>query len=1376
MKDSQPVIVEAPIQNDQQQNSQADLSEKPQENNNRESIVSHPEPPSIVINTENSVAPSLTIVEGERIPHAQESFAVEPSVVSTTDTEQRPVENGITVDNNSSGVNPSFLTVDTGAGWSPEHRKSFEGGRRNEIIQEIVVEKAEESLNLRLDLDLLQSKSGSSLLKGRDSEDVFVPGNQRIIRKRKDKKEVKSQVKAEPTTIRRIQANQSLIHVTEGFVEKFEKEDYEAARPLGVDEFIKNFMVSENSLAENYTVPLTRLAIQPLIASFFSPNAFGQATASGKPRSIKRISSAIILVGTSQGAVYGFDTKRNLLLFKLGDTKESTYGSVTAMDYEENSKYLVSGYESGKLVVFDTTKRNAIKVFDKAHEAAVIAIEIVSVEPLQYLSVDTAGVVQLNELERMMMIYNQQSYCIFSQSSGLNFVQLDILNHRYPNFMKINKQGEPELIIAYSATQQIVITTLEPITKTKRVLLKYPRPPIVYEGAIPHVIWYERQPLTQITIGERDNYFDDGRIKYPSQAGSTGVREILESRYWMLMGWGFCVFLIEMRITNNDQVDFEEIGYIKFGAEVIHLQLIDKQVMMIMDASGFIHLIHMDDIKNNQDFYLPSGNRADKRDEVGMYSERLNIGDMNEIAYQTSFYFKEDGKFKKVYHNTVKTDLEERETLIIHNRGVFCLKLNSWRDLLDDIEAQKNWLKLFTISLALYHNNIKEVEQNVSEGVRKEALREHFKDKLRRFVTSQIMGRQATSSSDPGWSCFVEEVTLTLIDFCLEAQMEDFLFTDAKLCMETFGFKDTFFKSLEPFIRWNKIHLFPNLQVLKEVIDFFLSKGKVSVTQQLIASLDLERWNEDEREMFLLSLMTIILEKNLFTALPYVCVKGTQNFTLPFFTFLNLAAEADRKGDPAKQKEYILRCLWFIKTIFKRKVAFMDELISEEKTKEILKDLVLLLMEEPHLEKFYNVEPVLTTVLIGMLFTGELSLFLEDFYGQIPLCETANAEPALKNNLHFQMLNRVNKFYEKYFAKTQEQERKRSAYFAFILAKVVEEQKHKFLAEHLCKDSAKYFMKHHHELDDLMIMDFKINPESVENEVTLTRVGAVTDIPEDLLIERKGTMIERMLIYATNLLNDHDILNELIPLATIAEPLCYLLSMKQDWDKCLAKYLDPYTPHKTKRKAIQWVLTTTKQKIANRDEGLEKFKKSVLDKVGQLVLIDPEKMTNFIKSYFKKDEIKTAINKLSNTPQVQLVFVESFINEAKSMQQLDDEVVEIYIKLLAESGVKANKKKILKELQRLGRYPPKCIEVCEKVRVKDAWAYLEEMKGNREGIRKAIDLRFELLQECLVKFVRKNQYKMTPKQEEKLRDKFNAVSMTIKNHLPDNHVREIFLC
>jgi len=126
------------------------------------------------------------------------------------------------------------------------------------------------------------------------------------------------------------------------------------------------------------------------------------------------------------------------------------------------------------------------------------------------------------------------------------------------------------------------------------------------------------------------------------------------------------------------------------------------------------------------------------------------------------------------------------------------------------------------------------------------------------------------------------------------------------------------------------------------------------------------------------------------------------------------------------------------------------------------------------------------------------------------------------------------------------------------------------------------------------------------------------------------------------------------------------------------------------------------------------------------VIIDPDKMTNFIKNYFKKEEIKIAINKLSDIPDVQLLFVESFISEAQGSNRVDDDIIEIFVKLLAESGDKQKRKRILPELQKLGRYPPKCVDVCRKNDIKDAAAFLEEMRGNREGIKMAIELRLEV--------------------------------------------------
>ncbi len=126
-------------------------------------------------------------------------------------------------------------------------------------------------------------------------------------------------------------------------------------------------------------------------------------------------------------------------------------------------------------------------------------------------------------------------------------------------------------------------------------------------------------------------------------------------------------------------------------------------------------------------------------------------------------------------------------------------------------------------------------------------------------------------------------------------------------------------------------------------------------------------------------------------------------------------------------------------------------------------------------------------------------------------------------------------------------------------------------------------------------------------------------------------------------------------------------------------------------------------------------------------MLDPEKMTNFIRNYFKNEEIKAVINKLSDTADVQLVFVESFITESEAPNRVDEDIIEIFVKLLAESGEKEKKKRILPELKKLGKFPIKCSEICLKHNIKDAAAFLEEMRGNREGLKTAIDLRFQVL-------------------------------------------------
>lgn len=149
------------------------------------------------------------------------------------------------------------------------------------------------------------------------------------------------------------------------------------------------------------------------------------------------------------------------------------------------------------------------------------------------------------------------------------------------------------------------------------------------------------------------------------------------------------------------------------------------------------------------------------------------------------------------------------------------------------------------------------------------------------------------------------------------------------------------------------------------------------------------------------------------------------------------------------------------------------------------------------------------------------------------------------------------------------------------------------------------------------------------------------------------------------------------------------------------------------------------QLIANKDPTLDQFKTAVFERIDDLVSIDPETTTNIINNYFK-DEIKTIINKLSTRPDVQMSFLDKIIHEAKSPHMVDDETIELYIKLLAESNNKAGRKRVLVELKKQGRYPQRCLDICKQNNIKDAWAFLEETRGNYESIKTAIELKYEV--------------------------------------------------
>ena len=125
------------------------------------------------------------------------------------------------------------------------------------------------------------------------------------------------------------------------------------------------------------------------------------------------------------------------------------------------------------------------------------------------------------------------------------------------------------------------------------------------------------------------------------------------------------------------------------------------------------------------------------------------------------------------------------------------------------------------------------------------------------------------------------------------------------------------------------------------------------------------------------------------------------------------------------------------------------------------------------------------------------------------------------------------------------------------------------------------------------------------------------------------------------------------------------------------------------------------------------------------VSADPQKATYLIHHNFKGD-IKTMINRLSGSPDLQIVFIEMSLNDPSSQSFVDNEIMEQYTILLAESPKKADREKVLQVLKKQDKHPPKYLDVCKKYDLKEAQAFLEEVRGSHLGIKEAIRLRYEV--------------------------------------------------
>ncbi|RHY00488.1 hypothetical protein DYB36_013166 [Aphanomyces astaci] len=203
-----------------------------------------------------------------------------------------------------------------------------------------------------------------------------------------------------------------------------------------------------------------------IISKQLVKNAEFRDNGPGSP-TVVAIHPKFIAIGTSKSLVLVFDhfqnirhVLRNTASFHEGSSEPYSDGPVTAIDVSPGSDFLVCGYHSGRIVLWDMLKGTALKVVSDAHECPVVSLLFLKDQKPCILSVDAKYV---NFSKMMGYVYVVDVDPIYDGSAG-KILSVAILAQS-AGHMKIAHITEVYSIAAISTDKVTFLVAIEPEVK-----------------------------------------------------------------------------------------------------------------------------------------------------------------------------------------------------------------------------------------------------------------------------------------------------------------------------------------------------------------------------------------------------------------------------------------------------------------------------------------------------------------------------------------------------------------------------------------------------------------------------------------------------------------------------------------------------------------------------------------------------------------------------------------------------------------------------------------------------------------------------------------------------------------------------------------------
>ena len=981
---------------------------------------------------------------------------------------------------------------------------------------------------------------------------------------------------------------------------------------------------------------------------------------------------------------------------------------INALDLCDEGDFIFAGFSNGNIAVFEIVTNKCKLIINNLHKTAIINLKFIEKyeKNFKIFSSDEGGNVFEIIIKNGIFGFSISNSKLFYENVKYPTFLINLIRFRENEIKSKNYLKRINKTLILGNLEKVNIYNIKP--KNLETIFTFNKPFYITDYSIPDIAM--------------------GLGKQPTSNESNDGDEI-ELQILLLISWDKVIYLYVIPTLNNELTLPLLLGHYINDSQIIRIGFLNLSTIYLIDKKDHFKILNtrkfnLGDVVFDKDLPIPIVPETNANAEL---QENLKF----DGTILKQMYLKTPtGSIKETYLFTIINNLTKDELNVLTNKKLYNQQLLDYQKYLKDLQKKEKWMELFILGMNIYQGKMTALNGiPLKKDERKKIIREYLQDLISQFLftnsgSQQLLNNNKTNYFDPSLeNARIEKNMEITIEFCIEIDSVDYLLDKILKFYESKKYKDIFLNKLEPFILCNKLIKFEIPEdIILDIIKLYESKKKFNILSQLllhinINSLDVHSVKQKIENLFLT------------TPLIYICVNGlTQDYFEPVLHIYEKFISSNEIPDFVSYKDLITS-----KKLSLKKIQSSKQYIGHKLFWYIKKSLTG--------KKFPNyIENMDRDMYHKAICKIIYWLLSDDIFQNLVLFETKT---------YFEIFTYVfsnEELFEVLEENNDDEDKKKEA---FEILKKRENSSYTFvninpsdLVNHLIAEGKKYGSKSPIIL--LYLYNFIINVGKTLNINKNDKKEAVKFIIENyykygklnLDLAKVTKNIINIIDDIEFTLNDYKDILSIMTTHSFDEVRLYIYKKNHYYKEVLQLYLDKESELKDKRQSlfpfINMTLTNLSFRKGKEREVFDDFKKAVMNNLVNIAEISIDELQSLINTWYKNEK-KEVISKLSNKPEIQLIYVEKIvkkiINSLKENEGIlvdeDPEwvnsILKLHLKLLC---ILNQKERILPFLKECSLYPLEdATNLCLKYQVYDALIYLYKKAGY---IDKALEVCLDL--------------------------------------------------